>query len=247
MQITSNTILVTGGGSGIGLALAKRFVMRGNRVVVCGRRPEALAQAKREMPALDIMQGDVATEAGRLALVEEATRRFPKLNVLVNNAGIQQRPAPLLEPQDWAAHRAEIATNLEAPLHLTMLLLPHFAKAAHGAVINITSGLAFVPLAAMPTYCLTKAALHSFTQSLRHQLRATKIAVVEIAPPAVNTDLGGPGLHTFGVNVDEFADHVFVCLGRGETEFGYQFSEQRRVASHEERERYFAEMNTPRT
>ena len=247
MQITGNTILVTGGGSGIGLALAKRFVMRGNRVIVCGRRNAALAEAKREMPPLDILLGDVSTDAGREALVTEALQRFPALNVLVNNAGIQRRPAPLLQPQDWAAHKLELATNLEAPMHLTMLLLPHLAKRAHGAVLNVTSGLAFVPLAAMPTYCLTKAALHSFTQSLRQQLRDSKIAVVEIAPPAVNTDLGGPGLHTFGVDVDAFADHVFVCLGRGETEFGYQSSEERRVANHEQREQTFATMNAPRS
>ena len=246
MNLTTNTILVTGGGSGIGLALAKRFAIRGNRVIICGRRAEALAGAKREMPPLDALQGDVSTEAGRIALADEARTRFPKLNVLVNNAGIQQRPAPLLQPQDWAAHRLEMATNLEAPLHLTMLLLPHLAKAAHGAVVNVTSGLAFAPLAAMPTYCLTKAALHSFTLSLRHQLKDTKLDVVEIVPPAVNTDLGGPGLHTFGVNVDAFADSIFAGLEKGETEIGYETSEVRRLASRKELDEYFAQMNAPR-
>ena len=247
MQMSGNTLLVTGGGSGIGLALAKRFARRGNTVVIAGRRASALAEAKRQMPELETITADVATEAGRIALAEAARSRFPALNVLVNNAGIQQRPAPLLEPQDWSAHKAEIATNLEAPLHLTMLLLPHLARASHGAVINVTSGLAFVPLAAMPTYCLTKAALHSFTQSLRWQLRETAIKVAEIAPPAVNTDLGGPGLHTFGVDVDAFADDVLRRLDAGETEFGYQSSEQRRVANHAEREAIFLQMNTPRT
>ena len=246
MQITGNTLLVTGGGSGIGLALARRFAAHGNTVIVCGRRADALAAAKRETPALETLQGDVATETGRIKIAQEARERFPKLNVLVNNAGIQQRPAPLLQPQDWAAHRAEIATNLEAPLHLTMLLVPYLARAAHGAVINITSGLAFVPLAAMPTYCLTKAALHSFTQSLRHQLAQTTLAVIEIAPPAVNTDLGGPGLHTFGVNLDAFADHAFARIEAGDTEFGYQSSEERRVAGFEAREKTFAQMNAPR-
>ena len=246
MQMTTNTILVTGGGSGIGLALAKRFAMRGNRVIISGRRAGILAEAKREMPPLDILQGDVSTEAGRIALAEEAKTRFPKLNVLVNNAGIQNRPAPLLEPQDWSAHRAEIATNLDAPLHLTLLLLPHLAKAAHGAIVNVTSGLAFAPFAVMPTYCLTKAALHSFTLSLRHQLKDTQIGVVEIVPPAVNTDLGGPGLHTFGVNVDAFADAVFARLEKGETEIGYETSEVRRLASRQELDGYFAQMNAPR-
>jgi uncharacterized oxidoreductase len=246
MQMTGNTVLVTGGGSGIGLALAKRFAARANKVVISGRRADILAAAKQATPAFEILPGDVATEAGRIVLAEAARTRFPSLNVLVNNAGIQNRPAPLLEPQDWAAHKLELATNLEAPMHLTMLLLPHLARAPHGAVVNVTSGLAFAPLAIMPTYCLTKAALHSFTLSLRHQLKDTKIGVVEIVPPAVNTDLGGPGLHTFGVNVEAFADSIFARLDKGETEVGYETSEQRRLASRPELDAYFAQMNAPR-
>jgi len=246
MRMTGNTILITGGGSGIGLALARRYAARGNRVIVSGRRAEALAAAKRDMPALETLQSDVSNEGGRAALVEEARRRFPALNVLVNNAGIQNRPAPLLQPQDWSAHRAELATNLDAPLHLTMLLLPHLAEAPFGAVVNVTSGLAFAPFAVMPTYCLTKAALHSFTLSLRHQLKDTALDVVEIVPPAVNTDLGGPGLHTFGVNVDAFADSIFARLEKGETEIGYETSEVRRLASRQELDAYFVQMNAPR-
>ena len=246
MRMTGNTVLVTGGGSGIGLALAKRYAARGNRVIISGRRPEALAAAKRDTPAFETLQGDVSNEAGRAVLAEEARTRFPALNVLVNNAGIQNRPAPLLQPQDWSAHRAELATNLDAPLHLTMLLLPHLAKAPFGAVVNVTSGLAFAPFAVMPTYCLSKAALHSFTLSLRHQLKGTALDVVEIVPPAVNTDLGGPGLHTFGANVDAFADSIFARLEKGETEVGYETSEARRLASRQELDAYFVQMNAPR-
>ena len=246
MRMHGNTILVTGGGSGIGLALAKRYAARGNRVIISGRRAGALATAQRDTPALETLQADVSTEAGRLALAEEALARFPDLNVLVNNAGIQNRPAPLLQPQDWSAHRTELATNLDAPLHLTMLLLPHLAKAPFGAVVNVTSGLAFAPFAIMPTYCLTKAALHSFTLSLRHQLKDTGLDVVEIVPPAVNTDLGGPGLHTFGVDLDDFADSIFARLDKGETEVGYETSEVRRLASRQELDEYFAQMNGPR-
>jgi uncharacterized oxidoreductase len=212
MRMTGNTILITGGGSGIGLALAKRYAARGNRVIISGRRTEALSAAKRGTPELETLQGDVSNEAGRKALAEEARTRFPALNVLVNNAGIQNRPPPLLQPQDWSAHRNELATNLDAPLHLTMLLLPHLSRAPFGGVVNVTSGLAFAPLAMMPTYCLTKAALHSFTLSVRHQLKDTALDVVEIVPPAVNTDLGGPGLHTFEVDLDAFADSVFARL-----------------------------------
>jgi uncharacterized oxidoreductase len=181
-----------------------------------------------------------------VALAEEAVARFPSLNALVNNAGIQNRPAPLLQPQDWSAHRAELATNLDGPLHLTMLLLPHLSKAPFGAIVNVTSGLAFAPMAAMPTYCLTKAALHSFTLSLRHQLKDTALDVVEIVPPAVNTDLGGSGLHTFGVDLDAFADGIFARLEKGETEIGYETSEARRLASRQELDAYFAQLNARR-
>jgi uncharacterized oxidoreductase len=245
MQMNGNTILITGGGSGIGLALAKRFAARGNRVVISGRRVDVLTAAKHDTPFLETLHCDVSSEEGRVALAEEAITRFPTLNVLVNNAGIQNRPAPLLQPQDWSAHRAELATNLDGPLHLTMLLLPQLSKAPFGAVVNVTSGLAFAPLAAMPTYCLTKAALHSFTLSLRHQLKETPLDVVEIVPPAVNTDLGGPGLHTFGVDLDIFADSIFSRLEKGETEIGFETSEVRRLANRQELDAYFTQMNAP--
>jgi len=246
MKVTDNTVLITGGGSGIGLALARLFAARGNTVIAAGRREDVLAAAQKAIPGLQTIRADVSGEAGRIELAKEAAARFPALNVLVNNAGIQQHPEPLLQPQDWSAHRAEIAVNLEAPVHLTMLLLPHLAKAAQAAIVNVTSGLAFVPIAAMSTYCLTKAGLHSFTQSLRHQLRDTKIGVVEIAPPAVDTDLGGPGLHTFGVNVDAFAKHVLAGLEKGETEIGYQMSEGARLANREQQAEIFARLNANR-
>src|SRR6185312_15994897 len=146
---------------------------------------------------------------------------FPNLNVLVNNAGIQRRDFNFTQtgPEPWPRTHEELAINLEAPIHLTELFVPHFKKQNDPVIINVTSGLAFVPIVAMPLYCATKAALHSFTLSLRHQLAPGGIAsrevasggikVIEIIPPAVNTDLGGPGLHTFGVPLNEFADSVF--------------------------------------
>jgi uncharacterized oxidoreductase len=197
------------------LALAKCYAARGNRVIISGRRPEALRTAKHDTRASETPQADVSTEAGRVKLVKEALARFPDLNVLVNNAGIQNRPARLSQSRDWPAHRTELATNLDAPLHLTILLLPHLATAAFGSVLNGASGLAFAPSAIMPASCLTKAALHLFTLSLRHQLKDTCLDVVEIVPPAVNTDLDGPGLHTFGADLDAFADTVFGRLDLG--------------------------------
>jgi len=198
MQLTSNTILITGGGSGIGLALAERFLGAGNRLVVCGRRPEVLTVLKSRHPDIETRVCDVSKASEREALAAWATATFPKLNVLVNNAGIQRR-VELMTEHDWIAMHDEIAINLDAPLHLTSLFLPHLLKQTRATILNVTSGLSFVPLAATPVYCATKAALHSYTLSLRHQLAGTAVEVIEVIPPAVNTDLGGPGLHTFGV------------------------------------------------
>ena len=128
-------------------------------------------------------------------------------------------------------------------MHLSMLLIPHLLKQKNPSIINVSSGLAFAPISFMPTYCLTKAALHSFTLSLRHQLKASPIEVVELIPPAVNTDLGGKGLHTAGVNLDDFSDHCMNCLAAGELEFGYESSEKRRLAVKEAIDPFFKVMN----
>src|SRR5437899_6671356 len=225
MQIGSHTVLVTGGATGIGLALAVRFLKAGSHVIVCGRREDKLREAAASHPGLRTRVCDVADEAGRVALVEWATRDVPQVDVLVNNAGIQRR-TQLAGKEPWSETRQEIAINFDAPVHLSRLFIPHLVAQPRPAIINITSGLAFVPLAPVPIYCATKAALHSFTLSLRHQLANTAIEVIEIQPPAVNTDLGGPGLHTFGVPLDEFADAVMPRLERGDLEIAYGFAEQ---------------------
>ncbi len=243
MELKNNTVLITGGGSGIGFALAKRFTKAGNQVIICGRRKEQLEIAKIKLPNLICYQVDVSQEKERLDFVARVTLEHPALNVLINNAGVQNRPAPLVEPQDWSKHRLEISTNLEAPIHLSLLFIPHLQKQTHPVIINVSSGLAFTPLSFMSTYCLTKAALHSFTMSLRHQLKATPIQVVELIPPAVNTDLGGTGLHTAGVNLDEFADHCMSKLEQGDLEFGFGTSEERRHFSREQLDQYFLTMN----
>jgi short-subunit dehydrogenase involved in D-alanine esterification of teichoic acids len=242
MQMTGNTILITGGGTGIGLALAKRFVARGNHVIICGRRAEPLAAAKSEVPGLDTIQCDVSTEANRIALAKEVIAKFPSLNVLVNNAGIGSRHAPIPQPQDWASHHQELAINLEAPMHLSMLLAPHLAKSPFGAIVNVSSGLGIVPLAAAQTYSLSKAALHSFSLTLRYQLKTTSLNVVEIIPPSVNS--GAPGTQN-GVDLDVFADSIFERLENGESEIGYGTSEERRLASRPERDAYFELLNPP--
>jgi uncharacterized oxidoreductase len=242
MRLASNTVLVTGGASGIGLAIVERFLRADSTVLVCGRREERLRELADTHPGVATRVCNVADEAERVALIDWAATRFPALNVLVNNAGIQRFPV-LADGEDWALTRNEVAINFDAPVHLSRLVLPHLLRQPHGAIVNITSGLSFAPLARAPIYSATKAALHSFTLSLRHQLAGSPVEVIEIIPPAVDTDLGGPGLHTFGVRVGEFADAVMRRIDQGETEVGYDFAERARHASRAELDEMFARMN----
>lgn len=243
MKVTGNTILITGGASGIGLALATRFLDRGNTVIICGRREDKLREAKERFPDLQTRVCDVADELDRADLADWAADKFPALNVLVNNAGIQ-RSVDLKAPEAWKMTRAEIATNLDAPIHLSRMFYPQLSAQSESAIINVTSGLSFVPLANVPVYCATKAALHSFTLSLRWQLRDTSVEVIEVIPPAVDTDLQAPGLHTFGVNVDEFADAIFAGLEEMKTEIAYGTAAMSSEATREQLDTIFDRMNS---
>ncbi|WP_027091595.1 SDR family oxidoreductase [Cohnella thermotolerans] len=244
MKLSGNTILITGGGSGIGLAFAERFIKGGNQVIICGRRENVLQQAKEKFPGIITRVCDLTVESERAALFDWVTANYPQVNVLINNAGIQQRFNVLkAEAKDnWRYFGQEITTNIEAPFHLSMLFAPFFAAKGEAAIINVTSGLAFTPLAIAPIYSATKAALHSFTMSLRHQLSATSIEVIEVAPPAVNTDLGGTGLHTIGEPLDAFADGIFKGLEEGKTEIGYGTSVSRLRMSRDEIDEYAEKM-----
>lgn len=242
MELTSQTVLITGGASGIGFALAQRFLQAGSTVIVCGRREHKLREAQARHPELHVRVCDVAREADRVALMDGVLAEFPHLNVLVNNAGIQNR-LQLADGKSWEPIRREIAINFEAPVHLSMLLVPHLRSRPRAAIVNVTSGLAFAPLAATPVYSATKAALHSFTLSLRRQLTGTPIEVIEIVPPAVNTDLGGPGLHTFGVPVEELVEAVMRRVQAGDLEIAYGFAEQASHASRGELDDIFGRIN----
>src|SRR6478609_9024169 len=222
MKMSGNTLLITGGASGIGLALAERFLNEGNEVIICGRRESKLQEAKERFPSLHTKVCDVSMEESRVELVKWVTERFPKLNVIVNNAGIQQRVNLLHMHEEWQYYEKELMSNVSAPIHLT-------------------SGLSLTPGAWVPIYSATKAALRSFTISLRHQLEETNTEVIEILPPAVNTDLGGPGLHTFGAPLDDFADSIFEELKKGKIEIGYGDSAKRLQASKEEIEKATAQ------
>jgi uncharacterized oxidoreductase len=242
VDLSSNTVLITGGASGIGFAFAERFLTAGSEVIVCGRREEKLREAQIKYPNLHIRVCDVSRSSDRVSLFEWVTREFPKLNILVNNAGIQRR-FQIAQNSDWEKIEEELAINLDAPIHLSTLFVPHLLKQEHPAILNITSGLAFAPMASAPVYCATKAALRSFTLSLRHQLSATPISVIEIIPPAVNTDLGGKGIHTSATPLNEFADAVVDQLKKGSVEIAYGFSANASRASREELNEMFKRMN----
>lgn len=189
MQTSGNTILITGATSGIGQAFAEQFIREGNTVIVCGRRAERLEQIKEKHPGIVTKVCDIANSGEREDLCTWVLQHFPELNMLINNAGIQL-VTDLTKPVNLELIHSEVETNFIAPLHLGSLFTPHLKTKAEAAIINISSGLAFVPIAFMPVYCATKAAIHSLTLSLRHQLRDTTIKVFEIAPPSVDTELG---------------------------------------------------------
>lgn len=189
MQITGNTILITGGTSGIGLAFAEEFLRSGNKVIICGRRQNRLAQMEEKNQEIVTYVSDVADSKDREALARQVISNYPDVNVLINNAGVQLL-TDLTKPVNLTRVNSEVETNFIAPIHLSSLFAQHFATKKEAAIINISSGLAFVPLSFMPVYCATKAAIHSLTLSLRHQLKNTSIKVFEIAPPAVDTELG---------------------------------------------------------
>jgi uncharacterized oxidoreductase len=171
--------------------LAEQLVRRGNTVIICGRRRQRLFAAKKHIPELTTRVCDISRPPSRRALVQWIISRFCNLNILVNNAGIQRAVDFRRGPRDLSDADDEVATNLIAPIHLSALLIPHLLLRQQAAIVNISSGLAFTPLAAVPVYCATKAAIHSLSLTLRFQLRDTPVRIFEVAPPIVATELSG--------------------------------------------------------
>jgi len=189
MNLSGNTILITGGGSGIGRGLAEAFHALGNTVIIAGRRQQALDETTAANPGMKSIVFDVQDAASIRGFAAQVTAEFPALNVLINNAGIMREEKLLAQQEDLADAEAIVATNLLGPIRLTAALLPVLQKQSSATIMNVSSGLAFVPLVLTPTYCATKAAIHSYTQSLRYQLRTSAIEVLELIPPYVATHL----------------------------------------------------------
>ena len=189
MNIGGNTILITGGGAGIGRGLAEALHAEGNKIIIAGRRENVLRETAAANPGINFAVLDVEDAGAIRSFAAQAVKDYPALNMLINNAGIMRSESLTADPVLLDDAEAMIATNLLGPIRLTAALLPHLQRQAEATIINVTSGLAFVPLALTPTYSATKAAMHSYSQSLRHQLRKTSVRVIELPPPAVATDL----------------------------------------------------------
>ncbi len=188
MKLTNRTILITGGSAGIGLAFALKFLELGNRVIVTGRRQALLDDVKAKHPALHTVQSDVADPAQISTLAQIIKRDFPKLDVLVNNAGISRYKNLSVPASDLAELMTEVNVNVGGVIRMTSAFID-LLKINKGTLINVSSALAYVPLPCLPIYCATKAAIHSYTQSLRFQLEDTGVEVIELMPPAVRTEM----------------------------------------------------------
>lgn len=239
MKLSNNKILITGGASGIGLGLTERFIKENNTVIICGRREEVLNEVAARLPGVIIKQCDLSLETGRIDLYNWVADHHSDLNVLVNNAGIQNRGSVTDEDFFKNAHQ-EIDINILAPLHLTELFLK---LPSLNTIMNVTSGLAFIPFSKIAVYSATKAFIRSFTLSLRHQLKDTGVEVIEIIPPALNTDLGGKGLHDAAPAVSDFIVSIFEQLKNGSKELTFGTSEARAKVNNDTIAEYFNKLN----
>jgi uncharacterized oxidoreductase len=239
MKLTGNKILITGGASGIGWGLADRFIKEGNQVIICGRRKEVLQEVADKYPSVITKVCDLSLKEERVELYNWVSENHSNLNVLVNNAGIQNWMA-ISDSNFYEKANTEIATNVLAPIHLTSLFTN---LKSLNTIINVTSGLAFVQLTKVPVYCATKAFFHSFTLSIRHLLKEKNIEVIEMIPPALNTDLGGKGIHDGQPDVSDFVDAVFQQMEDGKTTLTFGFSEVMSKATPEVIEETFIKMN----
>ena len=201
MNLSNNTILITGGGSGIGLALAKEFFQLNNRVIICGRNLEKLKSVKQQFPSIEIIQCDVSDENSVAALVQEIQQKHSSLNFLINNAGMMRMWNIQKETTNIKEQKTEILTNLFGTIQLTQLLIPHLSIQKSSFILNVSSALGYAPMSAMPVYCATKAALHSYSISIREQLQNTSIKVFELLPAGVDTEMAQEVEKNLGIDM----------------------------------------------
>jgi uncharacterized oxidoreductase len=220
MKTTDNTILITGGATGIGRGLAQAFHKLGNQVIICGRRQAVLDEVTAANPGMASLPLDITDSGSIKDCVALAVKRHPALNVLVNNAGVMQLEDIKASPASLADAEAMVMTNLLGTIRMSAAILPHLLRQARSTLFTVTSGLAYVPLTAAPTYCSTKAAVHSYTVSLRQQLQGTSVEVIELAPPYVQTELLGKHQATDpkAMPLADYISETMALLEQGEVE-----------------------------
>ena len=247
MNMTGNTILITGGGSGIGRGLAEELHKLGNKVIISGRRRQVLDETVAANPGMAAVTLDIEDPASIRAFAAQLEKDYPALNVVIHNAGIM-RPENLSQPDYLADAEAMITTNLLGPIRLNAALLPLLKKQRSATMMTVSSGLAFIPLAVTPTYCATKAAIHSYSQSLRYQLKSSDIQVIELVPPYVQTELMGAGQASDprAMPLKDFLAEVIVLLKTqpNATEILVERVKLLRFAEHNDEEKYQAFFQT---
>ena len=242
MKKSNNTVLITGGGTGIGLAMAITFLNEGNEVIICGRTKEKLDEAKKQFTKLNTIVADVTTTEGRESLKSEIVNRFPKLNVLVNNAGIYSI-TDIFDANYIPTLEKELATNLVAPMALIQQLKPILEKNSNATIVNVTTGYVFIPSAQSSSYSASKSGLRAITQGLRFNLRHTPIRVVEVVPPAVDTQMN-KGKEISLMSTELFAKKVFKGLINGQDEIVIGVSKLGKLLSRLAPKFGFHKMNT---
>jgi uncharacterized oxidoreductase len=248
MKIGGNTILITGGATGIGFSLAEAFVNAGNEVIICGRREEKLKEAKNKLPQIHTKRCDLSKDEERKLLYDWVSSHFKNINILVNNAGIQRMIDFKKGTEELFDGEDEIEINFKTYVHLSAYFTPLLMKQKEAAIINISSGLGFIPLAIMPVYCATKAAIHSFSLSLRHQLKTTSVKVFEVIPPTVDTELdkgarAKRGQTDRGISPTEVAKATIDGLEKDEYEIAVGMAQNLRMGARNNPDQLFQNMN----
>jgi len=249
MRLSGNTVLITGGATGIGFAMAEAFSRAGSEVIICGRREGRLLEARQKHPEFHVRTCDVANASDCRALADWASTSFKNLNILVNNAGVQRDIDFTRGADAFLAGESEIRINLEGPILLAGLFIPQLIGKKGPAIVNVSSGLGFVPAARMPVYSATKAGLHAFSMALRHQLSKIGIRVFEVVPPAVDTELNPEGRAQRGnfkanLSPEEFTAAVMKGLEGDVLEIGYGMSAGMLTASRADLDKIFQQMNS---